>query len=378
MDKAMLGFTRRESYPLSDSQVRIMSHAKAFDPLPKIIRKIPKHCLRSEPLKAWFFIGRDILVISVLVTAIHSFSGYFLPAVFSVLLGIAMTGIFVIAHDAGHRSFSTKLWVNNLVGEIFSAILLWPFHVWRLSHDTHHKFTHHISKEIAWRPFSREKVERLPPPARFIYLQTRSWFYWVGSIFFLHYFVKDGLRGLRSRHFRPDEIAMIYRSVVITILVAGLMTWAAWTADGVRGLLLYVALPQLTFQFWMSTFTFFHHTSPDSPFMNEEIWDPGRAQLGSTIHMRYPAWVDWLTHDISWHVPHHVCVGIPHYHLREAHEALKSAYPEIVREEGFTFAYVRKVLSSCHLAGAHHAGFVAWEAYRDKTAAPAAAIFQDA
>lgn len=66
--------------------------------------------------------------------------------------------------------------------------------------------------------------------------------------------------------------------------------------------------------------------------------------------MSYPAWIDLLTHDISWHVPHHVCVGIPHYYLMEAHRVLKTTYPEIVREEKFSFEYIRRVLSTCQVA----------------------------
>jgi omega-6 fatty acid desaturase (delta-12 desaturase) len=340
-----------------------MRDGQTFDSLPRIIKQIPRHCFRSTAWKSWLFVVRDLLLIAVISTAIHRLP---LAAALlaSVLLGIVMTGIFVIAHDAGHRSFSSKLWVNDLVGEIFSALLLWPFHVWRLSHDTHHRYTHHISKEIAWRPFSQEKVAAMPPLARTIYRWTRSWGYFTGSIFFAFYFIKDGLRGIHSRHFKPEELKLIYQSVFITSVVAAVMLYGAYTADGWRGVLLYVVIPQLTFQFWMSTFTFFHHTSPDSRFMEDSTWDPAKAQLGSTIHLIYPRWIEWLTHDISWHVPHHVCVAIPHYHLREAHKALKTSYPDIVREETFNLAYILRVIRSCEIAGERGLGHVPWSRYQ--------------
>jgi omega-6 fatty acid desaturase (delta-12 desaturase) len=336
-----------------------------MDSLPKIIRSIPRHCLRPDVLKSFSYLFRDVILCAGLVALIISTRNIAIAIPLSLLLGVVMTGLFVVAHDAGHRSFSSSLFINNIVGEICSALLIWPFHVWRLSHDTHHRYTHHISKEIAWRPFSKAKVDRLSALSRLIYLWTRTWGYFVGSIFFAVYFVRDGLRGLRSRHFGRQDLSLIYFSVAFTGIVTALMLLATWKAGGWYGIVFLFIIPQFTFQFWMSTFTFFHHTNPDSLFMQEGTWDPGKAQLGSTIHMRYPGWIDWLTHDISWHVPHHVCVGIPHYHLREAHQALKITYPAVVREETFSLEYVRRVVSTCQLAGEGIGGYVQWDRYQE-------------
>lgn len=48
----------------------------------------------------------------------------------------------------------------------------------------------------------------------------------------------------------------------------------------------------------------------------EGEWDAAKAQLNGTVHCDFPAWVEFLTHDISVHVPHHVSTGIPWYNLR--------------------------------------------------------------
>ena len=335
-----------------------------IDSLPKIIKSIPRHCLRPNTWRSAMYLLRDISLVILTAGLILKANNWMLALPLSLLLGLVLTGLFVVAHDAGHRSFSTSLLVNNIVGEILSALLIWPFHVWRLSHDTHHRYTHHISKEIAWRPFSQAKLDRLGTSTRLMYLWTRTWAYFVGSIFFAIYFVRDGLRGLQSRHFRRDDLKLIFGSIGFTTLVTGAVVYTIWRSAGWYGITFLFVIPQLTFQFWMSSFTFFHHTHPESPFMDESTWDPGKAQLGSTIHMRYPAWIDWLTHDISWHVPHHVCVGIPHYHLREAHRALKQAYPVIVKEETFSIAYIKRVIAECQVAGEVREGYVQWDRYQ--------------
>lgn len=53
-----------------------------------------------------------------------------------------------------------------------------------------------------------------------------------------------------------------------------------------------------------------------------------QAQLSGTVHCDFPSWVEFLTHDISVHVPHHVSSKIPWYNLRKAHASLKENWGE--------------------------------------------------
>lgn len=47
------------------------------------------------------------------------------------------------------------------------------------------------------------------------------------------------------------------------------------------------------------------------------------------MHCDYPRWVEWLCHDINWHVPHHVNSKIPWYNLRPATESLRQNWGEV-------------------------------------------------
>jgi omega-6 fatty acid desaturase (delta-12 desaturase) len=108
--------------------------------------------------------------------------------------------------------------------------------------------------------------------------------------------------------------------------------------------------------------------------MGENEWSMAKGQLASTVHVDYPNWVEWIGHDINWHVPHHVCVGIPHYHLRKAHAALKQHYPEVVIEERFGIKLVSEVLQNCHFIRSKKPADTTWvrkDEGRGLAAAPA-------
>lgn len=312
----------------------------------EILQAVPAPCLERSTARSFAYLARDVLLFALLVWAILRVASPWLAAPLALLLGSVLTGLFVVGHDCGHRSFSDRNAVSNLVGEFATGVALWPFHVWRLSHDLHHRHTHHIEKDIAWVPFTTKKLARLSPLDREVYWQTRAGLWFVGSWFFTFYFVKDALRGLKSRHFRPEDLRVLRRSVAVTALLQALYLGLAATAAGWYGVVFLWFLPQIVFQFWLSTFTLLHHTHPEQRFLADAEWTFAEAQLGATIHVAYPRGVEWLTHDINWHVPHHVCVGIPHYHLRAAHRALKARFPG-VREEVFSLGLLRRVIRTC-------------------------------
>lgn len=59
-----------------------------------------------------------------------------LPPVFAFVLwplywvaqGCVLTGVWVIAHEAGHRAFSDSVLVCDIVGWMFHSLLLVPYH----------------------------------------------------------------------------------------------------------------------------------------------------------------------------------------------------------------------------------------------------------
>jgi acyl-lipid omega-6 desaturase (Delta-12 desaturase) len=126
----------------------------------------------------------------------------------------------------------------------------------------------------------------------------------------------------------------------------GLPTLVATT--GFWGLINFWLVPFLVYHFWMSTFTIVHHTLPEIPFKPESEWNEVEAQLFGTVHCDYPKWVEFMCHDISVHIPHHISTAIPSYNLRKAHRFLKSVWGDRLIERKFNLSLMGEV-GKCHL-----------------------------
>ena len=334
-----------------------------LDTLPTILRKMPASVLKKDTSKAFFFLVRDLLLTCVFVAGIIYVDSWIIGFFLSIFLGMSLMGLFVLGHDAGHRSFSNHEGINNFVGHLTTSICLWPFHVWRLSHDLHHRHTHNLDKEIAWRPLTVKQYMKRSTFDRWFYRATRSYLMSISSIVFTGYFIRDALSGRRSKFFEQKDMPILKFSIMVCFIATLLVITASIATAGLYGFLYLFVLPQIVFQTLLSVFTFFHHTSPDRTLFPNASWTMEKGQLGGTIHVKYPAIIEWFCHDINWHIPHHVCVGIPHYHLRLAHKGLKNAYPEYVKEVILNVKTWFHVTSQCHLVMGKELGQEAWVSF---------------
>ncbi|WP_176736513.1 fatty acid desaturase [Oligoflexus tunisiensis] len=260
-------------------------------------------------------------------------------------LGTALTGAFDLAHDAAHRSLFPGIRENNIWGHFLSSLVGWPFHLWRLSHNIHHTHTNNAKKDIAWEPYTEARLQRLPPWIRWQYtiIRSRIVVLWVGG--FLH-LLEQFFMFRKGKRFRPEDRSSIWLSTLITGIIFGAFMGFSLHL-GPYVFCMGFVVPLVRYYWWLSVFTLLHHTHPERPFLRDDAWNAGVAQLLGTINVRYGWYVDWLTHNIAWHIPHHVTVAIPHYHLKEATRALRKAYPGLLHEERYSLSYLLHVLKNC-------------------------------
>jgi acyl-lipid omega-6 desaturase (Delta-12 desaturase) len=131
-----------------------------------------------------------------------------------------------------------------------------------------------------------------------------------------------------------------FAAIAFPLIVANAGWW---------GLVKYWLMPWLGYHFWMSTFTIVHHTAPHIPFRAGKEWNAAKAQLSGTVHCDFPRWVEFLCHDINWHVPHHVASNIPWYNLRKATKSLRENWGQYMTEGSFNPRMVKSIVTQCHV-----------------------------
>jgi len=74
--------------------------------------------------------------------------------------GTASTGLFVVAHDCAHQSFTRNRIVNEFFGTICMMPLLFPYNCWEITHNNHHTHTNNMDRDHLWKPLTREELKK--------------------------------------------------------------------------------------------------------------------------------------------------------------------------------------------------------------------------
>lgn len=257
--------------------------------------------------------------------------------------GLGGWGLHCIAHDCGHGSFSRSRRFNFAVGHIALLPLVYPFHAWRHVHNLHHSHTNNLELDTDWTPMPAPMYARMPWHEKVIYLGTRTWAFWFGTI---NYWRVSGFRPgfFPKREMRRD----VRRSIWFVAAVAAVYFPALLYFTGLTGFLLYFVAPWLAIHAWFSATTLMHHSSSDVPYLTNEHWTRNASRLLVTTDYVYPKWLLFLTHNISIHTAHHVAPVVPFYNLRKAQNALKEAYPGMLRERRVRFGDLWAIIRNCH------------------------------
>lgn len=106
-------------------------------------RSLPAEVFEIDNGKAWRAVGLTVAAVSASMALIAVTPWYLLPVSWFIA-GTAWTGMFVIGHDCAHRVFSKNKLVEDLVGTIMFAPLVYPYEPWRIKHNVHHAFTNKL------------------------------------------------------------------------------------------------------------------------------------------------------------------------------------------------------------------------------------------
>jgi len=365
-----------EEVPDLSSEIFESTTEAVFTPptytMKEIYEAIPPHCLQPDTSISLFYILRDIFYVTALVSITT-----FIPLIphphirplawvaYTFLQGLVFTGLWELAHEAGHGALSKSKTFNNAAGLLIHSFLLVPFHSWRITHSTHHKNTNNLDKDIAFVPSivsdyeaeheGRSKVWEYIEDMPLVAL-THLFFHQL--IAFPLYLTINNLalermrkaRWWRRSHFYfgghgPNFKAEHYKDVLISdlgiaIAVAGL--YALGKQLGAWNVMLFYGFPYLWTNHWIRKFsfkgrengirtdnddsvtiTFLQHTDFSIPYYPTNTWTFLRG-AASTVDRDFGFIGRHLFHGaIEGHVMHHHVSRIPFYYAAEATQAVR-------------------------------------------------------
>jgi omega-6 fatty acid desaturase (delta-12 desaturase) len=327
---------------------------------------IPKHCFERSGLRGLGYVARDI---ASLAATFYIFHNYVTPetipstpvraalwAVYTVIQGLFGTGLWVLAHECGHQSFSPSKVLNDTVGWFCHSALLVPYFSWKISHGKHHKATGHMERDMVFVPKTREvyasRIGKLvheldelteeTPIATLLHSigqQLAGWpLYIICNVTGHNYHERQAEgkgKGKRNgigggvNHFNPasplyerkDEHLILLSDLGIAITLAAL-TWVG-KSFGFANLFVWYILPYLWVNHWLVAITFLQHTDPTLPHYDANTWTYTRG-AAATIDREFGFVGRHLLHGIiETHVLHHYISTIPFYHADEASDAIR-------------------------------------------------------
>ena len=111
---------------------------------------VPKHCFKRNTAKSLAYAAASVLQSAACVAV-----GCMIPLrwaaaplwlAYAAVSGTVWTGMWVIAHECGHGAFSDNRRLQDAVGAPLHSALLVPYFSWQHSHAVHHSRTNHITE----------------------------------------------------------------------------------------------------------------------------------------------------------------------------------------------------------------------------------------
>ena len=210
---------------------------------------IPSHCFERNLLTSLSHLFSDLSIIAVfayLATWIGNVS--FLPSWSPILLwpiywyaqGSVMTGVWVLAHECGHQSFSPSEFANNVVGTICHSLLLVPYHSWRITHGLHHNNTGSCENDEVFAPATRsdwaKSMLRETPLAQLWGIVVMLTVGWMPGYLVFNAAGPEKYRGKNANHFsptaaffKPEEYSLVVQSDIAFFAAVALIIYCIFT-----------------------------------------------------------------------------------------------------------------------------------------------------
>jgi omega-6 fatty acid desaturase (delta-12 desaturase) len=299
-----------------------------------VIRVIPDAAYENPTWKGLAYFARDLVIYGAVVAGLVLTNNPFLLVILWVLASLAISGLFIIGHDAAHEALFANRRTNSIVGHLAMLPSWHVYEAWVLGHNRiHHGHTVREGMDFVWHPITPEQFGDMSAWHRLRHRIEWSWWgagaYYLREIWF-NKMITFNPPAKWARAIRRDLVFM----VVGVLIGMGLFGWIGWTMSGSAlgaawMIVKVMVIPFIGFNFVIGSVVHVHHVQPDIRWWPRREWTKYRGQMDGTTILRAPAVLDLFFHSIFIHVPHHVDMRIPFYGLETAAEAIEAEFPDV-------------------------------------------------
>jgi omega-6 fatty acid desaturase (delta-12 desaturase) len=303
---------------------------------------IPAAAYQNPTWKGLAYFGRDLLVYGATIAALIAVDHPLLVLPLVVLATLAATALFIVGHDAAHGALFRSRRLNGIVGRI---AMLPGWHVyegWVLGHNRiHHPYTVRQGYDFVWHPYTPEQWAAMTRWQRLRHRVEWSWpgagLYYLREVWWQKMIVgRPPARWVRSVR-RDRMLVLVVIGAAAVLLTALGWRWTGTVAGALWLPTRVLVLPFLGFCFAVGSLVHIHHIGPEIRWWERAEWTKEKGQIEGTTVLRAPRGANFFLHWIMIHVPHHVDVRIPMYHLEQATDAIAAAFPGVLHDEPLRF-----------------------------------------
>lgn len=273
----------------------------------------------------------------------------------SVLLGVRLTSMYTLAHDASHRTLCASARLNWCVALLLGVPSVQNYRMWTHDHNhVHHPRTNGDHFDF-YRPMSKAEYDALSTFGRCMERVYRApnivglflyWaLHWIPTRVWPNPRTPAEQRGLSMAYALPLMLFHGGMVAFLTLVAPRVAPIGAGTA-----VLLGWAVP-LLLHFWISSVTLYlMHTHPNIPWFKGEIARTGdyAPELCSTV-LTTPDWFSKMVNNVYCHAAHHAHHGIPSYMLLPAQKRMNELLGNRLVVEPLSLRRALRTLKTCKL-----------------------------
>jgi len=273
--------------------------------------------------KALILIPSAIAIYVVLLTADYS---AFLGISLAALLGFIIASIgFNIMHDACHGSYSSKKWVNEVLGLTLNALGGNAF-IWKFKHNiVHHTYTNvdGIDDDIAKSPIMRQcTTQKWVPAHRYqhiyvVLVYAISSFAWVTMMDFNKYFTQRVYNTDLQKMNTSDHVVFWLSKLMYAIFYIAFPIYLVGVSNWAIGFAAMHVTMGLTLALVFQLAHVVEHAEFEAVGNDDKVIENEWAahQVKTTANFAPRNWfVNWYVGGLNYQVEHHLFPRISHVH----------------------------------------------------------------